>query len=83
MRRSPDRSRFPAIPNYESVHELFQGYVDADPTYCAQLAVFVGDELVVDLAQGMQLDSCSDSHYPVAWTRGTIELSRRLRRCLR
>jgi CubicO group peptidase (beta-lactamase class C family) len=45
------------MPNYESVHQLFQSYCDADPTYSAQLAVYVGGECVVDLAQGMQVDS--------------------------
>jgi CubicO group peptidase (beta-lactamase class C family) len=45
------------MATYGSVHELFQSYIDTDPTYSAQLAVIVGGELVIDLAQGMQLDS--------------------------
>jgi CubicO group peptidase (beta-lactamase class C family) len=45
------------MPTFEAVDELFQAYCEADPTYCAQLAVHVGGERVVDLAHGMEADS--------------------------
>jgi CubicO group peptidase (beta-lactamase class C family) len=45
------------MPTFESVHELFQSFCDADPTYCAQLAVHVAGERVIDLVQGMEFDS--------------------------
>src|SRR5580658_4603691 len=57
MRLCPVRSSFPTMPTFESVHELFQSFCDADPTYCAQLAVHVAGERVIDLVQGMELDS--------------------------
>jgi len=45
------------MPSFEAVTELFRSYCEADRTYCAQLAVYVGGEQVVDLAQGMEADS--------------------------
>src|SRR5689334_10380954 len=44
---------------FEPVEKAFRSYCDADPTYSAQLAAYVGDELVVDLTggTGMQPDS--------------------------
>ena len=45
------------MTTFEPVHEAFQAYCDADPTYSAQLAVHVAGERVVDLAQGMAVDS--------------------------
>jgi hypothetical protein len=47
------------VPTFEPVHEAFQAYCDADPTYSAQLTVHVGAERVVDLTHGpgMQPDS--------------------------
>jgi CubicO group peptidase (beta-lactamase class C family) len=45
------------MQTYEAVRELFQSFCDADPTYSTQLAVCVGGEMVVDLAQGMEVDS--------------------------
>jgi CubicO group peptidase (beta-lactamase class C family) len=47
------------VPTLEPVHEAFQAYCDADPTYGAQLTVHVGSERVVDLTNGpgMQPDS--------------------------
>ena len=41
----------------QSVIEAFEGFTDADPTYCAQLAVYVGGEHLLDLAQGMETDA--------------------------
>jgi CubicO group peptidase (beta-lactamase class C family) len=45
------------MPTFEPVHDLFQSYCDADPTYWAQLSVFVRGESVIELSQGMQGDS--------------------------
>jgi CubicO group peptidase (beta-lactamase class C family) len=45
------------MPSFDTVHEAFQGYCEADPTYAAQLAVHVGGERVIDLAQGMDADT--------------------------
>jgi CubicO group peptidase (beta-lactamase class C family) len=47
------------MPTFEPVHEAFQAYGDADPTYSAQLTVHVGAERLVDLTHGpgMQPDS--------------------------
>ncbi|HEY2214796.1 MAG TPA: serine hydrolase domain-containing protein, partial [Acidimicrobiales bacterium] len=45
------------MATFESVSQLFRSYCDADPTYCAQLAVYVRGELVLDLAQGMDVDA--------------------------
>ena len=45
------------MTTFEPVHEAFQAYCDADPTYSAQLAVHVAGERVVDLAHGMEVDS--------------------------
>ena len=44
---------------FEPVEKALRSYCDADPTYSAQLAAYVGDELVVDLTggTGMQPDS--------------------------
>jgi CubicO group peptidase (beta-lactamase class C family) len=41
----------------ESVHELFQSYCAADPTYSAQLSVYVGADQVVQLNQGMEANA--------------------------
>jgi CubicO group peptidase (beta-lactamase class C family) len=48
---------------FEAVHEVFQGFCDADPTYGAQLAVHVGGERVLDLVHGP--DMGPDSLVPV------------------
>jgi CubicO group peptidase (beta-lactamase class C family) len=45
------------VPAFESVIEAFEGFCDADPTYCAQLAVHVGGERLLDLSQGMEKDA--------------------------
>jgi CubicO group peptidase (beta-lactamase class C family) len=42
---------------FDPVVEAFGGYRDADPTYCAQLAVHVKGERVLDVTQGMEADS--------------------------
>lgn len=42
---------------FDPVIEAFQGYCDSDPTYCAQLAVHVNGKRVLDLNQGMEVDS--------------------------
>jgi CubicO group peptidase (beta-lactamase class C family) len=44
------------MSSFDAVTELFQSYCEADPTYCAQLAVYVGAERVVDVAQGLAID---------------------------
>jgi CubicO group peptidase (beta-lactamase class C family) len=51
------------MPSFELVHEAFQSFCDADPTYAAQLAVHVGGERVIDLTSGPGLDA--DSLVPV------------------
>jgi CubicO group peptidase (beta-lactamase class C family) len=45
------------MPAFDAVTELFGAYCDADPTYCAQAAVYVGGERVVDVAQGLPNDA--------------------------
>ena len=45
------------MTTFEPVSAAFQAYCDADPTYSAQLAVHVAGERVVDVAQGMAVDS--------------------------
>src|SRR6476620_64499 len=45
------------MTTFEPVSAAFEAYCDADPTYSAQLAVHVAGERVVDLAQGMVVDS--------------------------
>jgi Beta-lactamase len=47
----------PAMEEFPSVVETFQGFGHADSSYCAQLAVHVKGERVLDLAQGMGKDS--------------------------
>jgi CubicO group peptidase (beta-lactamase class C family) len=47
----------PSVPSFDAVAELFQTYCDADPTYCAQMAVYVGGQRVVDLAEGLPIDA--------------------------
>ena len=45
-------------PSFKAVHDALGGYVDADPTYSAQLCVHVAGERVVDVTCGaMQPDS--------------------------
>jgi len=50
-------SRFHRVTNYEPVIALFEGYGKDDPTYSAQLSVYVDGEQVIDLAQGMASDA--------------------------
>jgi CubicO group peptidase (beta-lactamase class C family) len=45
------------VISFDAVIELFQGYCDADPTYCAQLAAYAGGERILDLAQGLSPDA--------------------------
>ena len=45
------------MPAFEPVIEAFEGFCDADPTYCAQLAVHIGGERLLDLSQGMEKDA--------------------------
>jgi CubicO group peptidase (beta-lactamase class C family) len=51
------------VPSFEPVHEAFQAYCEADPTYSAQLTVHVGAERVIDLTGGPGLQP--DSLLPV------------------
>jgi CubicO group peptidase (beta-lactamase class C family) len=45
------------VPAFDSVIGAFEGFSDADPTYCAQLAVYVGGECQLELSQGMEKDA--------------------------
>jgi CubicO group peptidase (beta-lactamase class C family) len=45
------------VPAFEPVIEAFERFSDADPTYCAQFAVHVGGERLLDLSQGMDRDA--------------------------
>jgi CubicO group peptidase (beta-lactamase class C family) len=45
------------VPAFEPVIAAFEGFSDADPTYCAQLAVTVGGERLLDLSCGMEKDA--------------------------
>jgi CubicO group peptidase (beta-lactamase class C family) len=45
------------MPPFEAVTELFETYCEADPTYFAQMTVYVGGERVVDLARGLPFDA--------------------------
>ena len=45
------------MPAFEPVVAAFEGFADADPTYCAQLAVHVGGERLLDLSRGMGMDA--------------------------
>jgi CubicO group peptidase (beta-lactamase class C family) len=45
------------MPPFDAVTELFQTYCDADPTFSAQMAVYVGGERVVDVAHGLSIDA--------------------------
>ncbi len=40
------------MSKFQPVHDTFQAYCDADPTYSAQLTVYVGAERVIDLNSG-------------------------------
>ena len=40
------------MATFDAVLDRFRSFVDADPTYRAQLAVHVGDQVVVDVAAG-------------------------------
>ena len=46
-------------PRFESVRRLFDEYLRADSGFSAQLAVFQGGELVIDLAGGGHLSNDS------------------------
>ncbi len=45
------------MSGFDAVTDLFETYCEADPTYFAQMAVYVGEERVVDVAQGLSVDA--------------------------
>lgn len=48
-----------STPRFAPVRELFDSMLDADPTYSAQLAVYVGGEKAIDLVGGPNSDADS------------------------
>jgi CubicO group peptidase (beta-lactamase class C family) len=57
MTRSRPPDNDDVTSRFDAVTELFETHCDADPTYSAQIAVYVGGERVVDMARGLSTDA--------------------------